>query len=448
MSGTHASGYPGPAAARPGTAREPPATSLADLAGLVGSTAAGFARSPRRFSFRLTFRAWARRMMTRYRSENLVLNLGVKRILLVGGRELSQEILAARPERDGYAAGALKHDAMAFLAPHALTISHDADWVRLRDFNERVLDRDIPSEFRQAFLTHVRRAFSAVPEDAEDVRAGMGRAMLAIVFGEGVAPPRLVADIQALIAVVQSPIRRRLLGRWERKRRERFYDALRQAWRVTATSGAPSLLALAHREAGDIPQEQVLEQVPHWMFTFTGSGTDLLVRTLALITSHGAVHERAKRELDAAGPLDRAGAVDAVTYLEACLMESARLYPPVTRTFHRTRRGATAGDVRIPAGMEILHSLPLLGGTARESDASAFDPGRWLTADRRLREGDFDPFLGGARRCPGKKLILFVCKGALAVLLAERRVTIEGMALQRDTLPPEFPTREIRFRQA
>jgi cytochrome P450 len=430
-----------------GAAREPPSTSLVDLLGLVARMIAGVIRSPRRFSVRLTFRDWAQRMMARYGSDNVVLNFGVKRILLVGGRDLSRSILDARPRQDGYAAGKLKHDAMAFLAPHALTISHDAEWTRLREFNERVLYRDLSPEVRQAFIASVARAFSAVPRNVDDVRAAMGRSMLAIVFGEGTVSERLVADIQALMGFVLNPVKRRVLGIVGRRRRTRFYRALREAWRRTTSSSPPSLLAVARRVAGDIPEEQVVEQIPHWMFTFTGSGTDLLARTLALVTSHRSALERARAELAAAGPLDSPETIDSLAYLDACLMEAARLYPPVTRTFHRVRRDTVAGTVHIPAGMEILHSLPLLGGATR-ADVRRFQPERWLTSTGPSPGGEFDPFLGGARRCPGKELILLVCKTALAVLLVSQRVTAAGGAFEGDELPAEFPMHAIRFEQA
>jgi cytochrome P450 len=408
---------------------------------------AGVVRSPRRFSVRLTFREWAQRMMTRYGSDNIVLNFGVKRILLVGGRELSRSILDARPQQDGYAAGKLKHDGMAFLAPHALTISHDAEWARLREFNERVLYRDVSPEVRQAFVAYAQRAFSMAPRNVEDVRAAMGRTMLAIVFGEGRVPERLIADVQALMSFVLNPVKRRVLGIVGRRRRARFYDALREAWRQATPSGPPSLLTMARRVVGDIPDEQVVEQIPHWMFTFTGSGTDLLVRTLALATSHPAALERARAELAAAGPLDKPQAIDSLAYLDACLMEAARLYPPVTRTFHRVRRDTVAGSVHIPAGMEILHSFPLLGG-ATHAGVRRFQPERWLPASAPSPGGEFDPFLGGARRCPGKELILSVCKSALAVLLVRQRVTAAAGAFEGYELPPEFPMQAIRFEQA
>jgi len=384
-------------------------------------------------------------MIGRYGSDNLILDFGVTKLLLVGGRDLSQHILGAPPRTDGFAAGKLKRNGMAFLAPHALTISDDEQWVRLRAFNTAVLDAGHPHELRRVFCTQVHRAFASPPATVEDIRGSMGRAMLAIVFGEGQAPERLALDVRVLIDLVQHPGQRLLLGRWERRRRERFYATLRQIWEGTTSSARPGLLAIARREAGSIPEEQLLEQIPHWMFTFTGSGTDLLVRALTLISSHPAVLDAALREIASAGPLDSPDAIDALRLLEACLMEGARLYPPVTRTFHRVASSRAAGSVCIPAGMEILHSFPLLGHGAAGQGTARFTPERWL-APASATAADFDPFLGGVRHCPGRELIIFVCKTALAILLDRHRVTVSA-PLAGEALPPVFPERRLRFRQ-
>jgi cytochrome P450 len=206
------------------------------------------------------------------------------------------------------------------------------------------------------------------------------------------------------------------------------------------------LLALAHRAAGDLPEDLLLQQIPHWMFTFTGSGTDLLVRALTLVTSHPTALETARREIAAAGPLDQAEAIDSLTFLGSCLMEAARLYPPVTRTFHCAKSGAVSGTVRVPAGTQILHSFPLLGDPAQSSpDARSFVPERWSSGAATSPIAEFDPFLAGARHCPGRELILFVCSSALAVLLGKQRLMADP-PLAPAALPLEFPRRGIRFR--
>ena len=37
--------------------------------------------------------------------------------------------------------------------------------------------------------------------------------------------------------------------------------------------------------------EKVCLQIPHWMFTFTASGTDLLTLTLGMVASRDGVYE-------------------------------------------------------------------------------------------------------------------------------------------------------------
>jgi hypothetical protein len=429
-----------------GAARVPPTTTLRDLLRLLGGLTVGFARRPRDFSARVTFRDWARGAMTRYDSDNLVLNLGISKLLLVGGRDLSRRILEPPPATAGYSTGKLKRKGMAVLAPHALTVSDDEQWVRLRPFNEAVLQAGRRHDLRSAFLPQIHRAFATPPATIEDVRGAMRRAMLGIVVGVG-APSELPDYVQALFGLAQNPVKRLLLAPWAARRRARLYRTFARLWRERAASGEPSLLGLATKLAADLPEQQLLEQIPHWMFTFTGSGTDLLVRTVALVTSHPAVLESARREIAAAGVLERAEAIDRLRFLEACLMEAAWLYPPVTRTFHCAKAGAIAGAVRIPAGIEILHSFPLLGDRAVSSPhRPSFTPERWTSAAGSPAD-EFDPFLSGARHCPGRELILFVCTSALAILLGPQRTIVDPPLAPAD-LPLEFPRRGIRFRQA
>jgi cytochrome P450 len=268
----------------------------------------------------------------------------------------------------------------------------------------------------------------------------MRQANRAIVFGPGVAPASLSRDLEFLAALVQSPVRRMALGPVARRRRRRLYGELRRLWNDPATAGRHTLLGAARRLWTGGDDEEALQQVPHWMFTFTGSGTDLLVRTLALVGSSAAARERARSEASSPQGADGAGG-----FLPACLREAARLYPPVTRTSHRCPHGDTVGGVSIPPGMEIVHSFPLLQAErAAAAEPRAFRPERWLTPAGAARAAAFvNPFLGGARSCPGEALILTVCTAALAELL-RRDVRVHGDELSREPLPPAFP-RALRF---
>ncbi len=423
--------------------RVPPATGVIDVLRLAGGIVAEVVRHPRTFSLGASFRRWARDAAARRSVENLILNFGVKRVLLVGGTDLSAGILRPDPRRDGLAAGELKRGGMSFLAPRALTISDDDDWRRRRVLNEQVLAVD-RRELRHAVVGSVIAAFNGPIRDVEDIRAAMARTMLAVVFGGGQASPELAADVQALFALVQNPLKRALIAPWAKRRRRRFYATLRRLWRDPANLGSPSLFGIAHRLDAGMDEMELLEQVPHWMFTFTGSGTDLLARTLALVLSDADAQVHARTEVAEAGAIEDPATVERLAYLRACLLETAQLYPPVTRTFHHAARGITIGKVVIPPGMEIMHAFPLIGEHAERP--RRFRPERWLGSG--AVTAGFDPFLGGARRCPGRDVILLVGTVALALLVGRHRLVVDGAGLRADALPEELPTRGLAFRIA
>jgi cytochrome P450 len=336
---------------------------------------------------------------------------------------------------------------MSYLAPEALTIADGEAWGRLRPFNERVLCTGRPHDYQRVFLARVRRAFSASVGTLEDIRAGMERSMLGIVFGEGVAPDRLASDIRVLFGLVQNPLKRRLHGGRERQRVDRLYASFRQAWERSGEAGNGTLLSIARGAAGAESVETLLQQIPHWMFTFSGSGADLLSRGLTMIGSRPDVLARVRQEIAAAGPLDDPASIDTLRYLEACLLESARLFPPVTRTFHRATTEDVVSNIRIPAGTEILQVFSLTQrDTTSDRTADAFQPERWLSPESLAEAAYPNLFLSGARRCPGRDLILFVCKAAAAqLLLQEAGLVVRSAELASDPVPFSFPAKRLQI---
>ncbi len=389
------------------------------------------------------FAAWVRGRQGRLHAGNLVLALGRRRVLLVAEPGLSAHVLDAAPTADGYIEGKLKRDAMAFLAPRALTISHGDAWYRRRAYNQQVLATGAPHPSRDAFLRHVRDAFAMPVHSIDDIRDRMRAVMLRVVAGPG-APDTLGTDVEALFEVVESPLRRLALGRFSRRRRARFYAALR---RRRAEAPADTLLGRARETtAGELEPDEALEQAPHWMFTFTGSATDLLTRTLALLGSRPDARRRAVEEIRAAGPLDDPASIDRLRYLEACVLEAGRLFPPVARTFHVAPRGDAFDGHAIAPGVEVAHYFPLLTrDAARDPRAHAFDPDRWLAGAPPVPRAEAGLFLSGPRACPGRDLILFVIEAALASLLAFDDQHAYAAPLAADPVPLTFPAGALAF---
>lgn len=424
---------------------EYPGTGFRDLCGLGARTAGAALRGPRSFDAGRVLHDWLKQLTIRYGSPNVRLNIPRMPLLLVTDRELSRRILGDPPRRAGFSPGTPKRKGMSFLAPEALTVAEDEAWTRLRPFNEQVLCAGGPHQHQRAFLGRVRRAFAEPPSSVSDLRERMGRAMLDIVFGEGVAPGRLASEARDLFGLVQNPLKRRLGGARARRRVAGLYQSLRDQWERSDGTPADSLLGMARTGLDGESDGTLLQQVPHWMFTFNGSGADLLTRGLALIGSRPDVLDRVRRELADAGPLDDPGAVGRLAYLESCLLEGARLFPPVRFTFHRCGGHAVAGETRIPAGTEILQVFSL-GQRDREFDSTAddFRPERWSEPGSRAEAAYPNLFLSGARRCPGRDLILFVCKGAAASLL-HSGLEVRSERLARDPAPFTFPEKHLAF---
>jgi cytochrome P450 len=422
----------------------PPETRIPDLLRLAGRLLPALLTGGRARAG-VVVSSWMNGLLQRYHSRAVIVKVGRKRILIAADAELSRAVLEPPPGTSTFVAGSLKADAMSFLAPHALTIAHGADWSALRKFNEQVLSTGCPHMHAAAFLAAVHASFSGPITTVPDVRAALARSMLRIVLGNR-ANPRIADDVQQLFRLVQSPLRRRLAGKRGRDLRERFYSDLRAALQANAATD-PSLAGSA-RQFGDVIEPQdVLEQMPHWMFTFTGSGTDLLVRAYALICARPQVRARVQQEIAVAGSLDDPRSVARMPYLEACLREAGRLFPPVTKTFHRAPGGTNAAGYRIGSDVEVLHYLPLVYRVATDApDAHNFRPERWLSSSAGGRPYP-DMFMSGARACPGQDLILFVCKAAIATLLA-RGTTADNRKLTNDPLPLFFPDKETRFYDA
>lgn len=422
----------------PQGAHTPPETGMLDLARLGGAMIWEVLRHGRGASMRRAFSGWTARTSARNGSATFILRAGSKRVMLVGGAELSRCVLARRPG-DGLVAGDMKRKGMAFLAPLALTISDGAEWERRRSFAERVLQPGRTHPLAAEFLPHIREAFSAPVTDTESVRDAMRRAMLTIVFGPGRATDGLSRDVEELFALVQNPVKRMVLGFLQRGRRARVHDMLAQLWSSTEERSAPSLLALARTGPLELSNEEVIDQIPHWMFTFTGSGTDLLASTLALVLSDPIVHRNLVEDLAAAG--NNAAAIDALPFPTRCLLETAHLFPPVARTFHHATTDLAMAHTCIPEGMELMHSFPLIEKAPTDSrQFRQFRPHRSAPAETS------DPFLGGARHCPGRSLILFACKVALSELLMVQQVELAGPSLNVADLPTELADSQFRFR--
>ena len=178
----------------------------------------------------------------------------------------------------------------------------------------------------------------------------------------------------------------------------------------------------------------------------------LLAWTVALLAKHPEVQEVARAEV--LGVLAQGGSPDmtssaAFPFVEACILEALRLYPPaflVGRCAHgasTTLGGAGGRTFRLPKGTTALVSPWLLHRSAALwDDPETFDPKRWdflleesggnLTriAHHALKDfgpnGAFIPFGAGPRNCIGTGFALVEAVLVTAALLSRCRLSFPG----------------------
>jgi cytochrome P450 len=389
-----------------------------------------------------TLHEWVRNRSARGEGADLSVGFGRWRAMLVNDPGLSAAVLAPPPREDAVTASPLRTRPVGFLAPKALTISHDADWERRRPLNERVLDTGRPHERRREYLDALHAAFAAPVRSPEGIREAMGRLMLSVVLGPG-ASEELPAQVRELMGVVTSAPKRLLLGRLYAGKRARLYAGIRRQWDV-----APERTLVGRFRALGAPlgEDEALQQIPHWMFTFVLSGTTLLTRSLAMIGSRPETLGRVRAEIEAAGSLEDPASIDRLPFLDACIRETGRLFAPVTFTIHATPHGADLDGRHVPGGTQIVQYFPLMQrNTARDPSADDWVPERWLTPGSGARALYPNLFLSGARECPGRDLITFVCTSAIAIQVGRHGVRVEGDGLGADPLPLAFPDGGLTF---
>lgn len=126
--------------------------------------------------------------------------------------------------------------------------------------------------------------------------------------------------------------------------------------------------------------------------------------------------------------------------------ETLRLWPP-TWGLSRHVAGTTAcGDWLIPAGSTVIVPLWVLHRVAAsfaDPDPERFEPGRW--ANRTPRPGEFLPFSGGPRWCPGERLARAELAAVVTTLARRTRLGLRGEPRPdiRRTLTPRGFTLEV-----
>ncbi|RAK81743.1 cytochrome P450 [Aspergillus fijiensis CBS 313.89] len=158
----------------------------------------------------------------------------------------------------------------------------------------------------------------------------------------------------------------------------------------------------------------------------------LMISTLYLLAQHPDVQSRLRDEIRSSGLTTISATHQDWTrlpYLTAIILESLRLFPPISQLINRRVAQTTqlGHEIELPEGMYVgYHSY----ATNRDeeawgSSAHEFQPTRWGTTDQEIMRtyrrakarANFISFHGGARACLGEKFAMLQMRILLVGLL-------------------------------
>ncbi|XP_008546138.1 cytochrome P450 4g15 [Microplitis demolitor] len=190
------------------------------------------------------------------------------------------------------------------------------------------------------------------------------------------------------------------------------------------------LLMEAGQNGVVLNEQEVKEQVDTIMFEghdTTAAGSSFF---LSMMGCHPDIQEKVIQELDEIfGDSDRPCTFQdtlEMKYLERCLMETLRLYPPVPIIAReiKTDLKLASGDYTVPGGCTVvvgtfkMHRLPHI-----YPNPDTFNPDNFLpekTANRHYYA--FIPFSAGPRSCVGRKYAMLKLKILLSTILRNYRI--------------------------
>ncbi|MGA9872529.1 MAG: cytochrome P450 [Rhodococcus sp. (in: high G+C Gram-positive bacteria)] len=358
-------------------------------------------------------------LRAKYGPGPLLLDLPGRRIALPLVAQDVKRILDRSPD-DFTPANREKQASLSPFQPHGVLISRGSVRGPRRHFNENVLDTG-------QSLHHLAGAIASAVDDemsvlVERVAAAGGELSAAtfleswwymvrrVVLGDAAREDNTVTDeLWKLRArgnwAYLRPNRRRLRDRFL----DRLYDYVDDA----------DPLSLAGAVAAARPESAVdpVGQIPHWLFAFDAAGI-VTLRTLATLAAQPAMMQRAideSRSKELSSPA-------VLPYLQACVLESTRLWPTTPAILRDsvtpTTWGPAGGRFEISSGTAFL-----ILATAFHRDRDAvpfaddFTPDAWLDG-RASRTAGLVPFSDGPARCPGENLVLFIASTAIAHLVS------------------------------
>lgn len=153
-------------------------------------------------------------------------------------------------------------------------------------------------------------------------------------------------------------------------------------------------------------KEEIIHQIPHFIFPIVGLYVSLLSRLLVLLANHKDILKKVKSEINSKGPEQ----IHELSYLRKCILETLRLNNSVVTTFRTLLQDFSFDNkYHFKKGTQFLIlNYPVLREKEFYYKPNQFIPSRW---NAEMEQSYYAlMFNQGPQRCPAKELSIYLAQ--------------------------------------
>jgi hypothetical protein len=320
------------------------------------------------------------------------LNILGKNINLLTRIEDIKELLDFSPNPFG--AGVLKKNFFSSFMKRNVGISDGQEWINRRMYNDKVLETDKPHYMVPKFSEYIHEILTNIkPKDFTNFSECTRKITSKIIFGTYEYNDIVYKVFKQADSILSATFGINFVNEKDLSLYENY---LRQELNNPQEN---TLLYLGHKYHKMLPEKDVIEQIPHWIFPIAGLFSVHLPRLLVLLLNHNEEFDKVKNEIINKNYIHKNN------YIRKCILELFRLNNAVNSTFRGLNEPYrfSNSDITFDTNTQfVFFNNPVLRDLFEYPNM--FVPSRW----NEELENDYIAlmFNQANQRCPGKELVI------------------------------------------
>jgi cytochrome P450 len=326
-----------------------------------------------------------------------------ERIYLVTDIQDIKQMLDLSPNPFG--PGIFKENFFSTFMPKNVGISVNPEWKYRRNYNDKVLETDKKHHMNSIFQSYIQTAFRNMnPKNFEEFTELTRSLTSKILFGTYEYNKTIYTIFKQADSILSARFNVNTVNQDD-------LHEYRSYLRNELENPKPNtLMAIANEYHKMLPLDDVIDQIPHWIFPIAGLFSVHLPRLLVLLLNHQDELQKVKYEIQTIGYKTKDN------YIRKCILELFRLNNAVNSTFRGLTDSYTfpGHETTFEKGTQfVFFNNPVLRDLFESPNE--FIPSRWTLE----LESSYSAlmFNQGNQKCPGKEIVIsFITMGLVSYL--------------------------------